>query len=333
MKILDFNKSFPDEEHCKAHWKEQRESQGVVCRHCGGTENIWKEKQNAWVCSECYTRTSLRSGTVMHKSKLPFRDWYIAMHLLTCTKHSFSAKDLQRELERKRYEPGWAMFHKLRHAMGARDSLYELSEFVEFDDSHFSTFQNQTNQEKKESAKPKNEVLKRGRGSQKKSTVIVMAESLPASKDEQESGNFSKTRKLGHIKMVVVPDLKKKTMNTEVKTKIDETSTVRTDGSTSFADFKTIVKKHEYEVLNTNEDVNRFLPWVHTVISNAKRYLLGIHFLIGKGYLQQYLNEICYIANRRYLGDKIFDRLIVAAIQCKNLNITFLRGRTLQTYG
>jgi hypothetical protein len=31
----------------------------------------------------------LRSGTVMHRSHLPFRYWFIAIHLLTSTKKKF----------------------------------------------------------------------------------------------------------------------------------------------------------------------------------------------------------------------------------------------------
>jgi len=43
--------------------------------------------------------------TVMHDSQLPFRYWLIATHLLTSTKKSFSAAELQRQLGHKRYEP------------------------------------------------------------------------------------------------------------------------------------------------------------------------------------------------------------------------------------
>ena len=30
--------------------------------------------------------------------------------------------------------------------------------------------------------------------------------------------------------------------------------------------------------------------------------------------MQNYLDEYCYKFNRRYLGDKIFDRLLIAAV-------------------
>jgi len=59
----------------------------------------------------------------MHKSKLPYRYWFLAMHLLTSTKKSFSAKELQRQLGHKRYQPVWHMAHKLRETMGKSATL------------------------------------------------------------------------------------------------------------------------------------------------------------------------------------------------------------------
>ena len=75
----------------------------------------------------------------MHGSQLPFRYWFIAIHLLTSTKKSFSAAELQRQLGHKRYEPIWNMLHKLRNIMGKRDELYTLSDVVELDEGFFST--------------------------------------------------------------------------------------------------------------------------------------------------------------------------------------------------
>ena len=41
----------------------------------------------------------------MQGTKLPFQYWFIAMHLITSTKKSFSANEIQRQLGHKRYEP------------------------------------------------------------------------------------------------------------------------------------------------------------------------------------------------------------------------------------
>ena len=332
MKLLEFYKNFPDEKSCRLHWKEQRENEGITCPHCGETAHRWKDKQEKWVCSKCYYQTSLRKGTVMENSNLPFLDWYIGMHLLTSTKQAFSAQELQRELGRNRYEPVWAMLHKLRYAMGKRDDAYDLEGFVEFDDAFFTTIRHDPKQEKQEDNKPK-EPQKRGRGSQRKSKVLVMVESKQATEAEQKKGNYSKSRKLGYLKMVIVENLKKETINEKIEAKINPNSTVRTDGSNSFVDLKTKVSDHEFEILKTSDDVNRYLPWVHTMISNAKRILLGVHYVIGKGYLQQYLNEFCYNMNRRYFGEEIFDRLIIAGISSGYVGLKKIRYDYLDNCG
>ena len=104
----------------------------------------------------------------MHKFKLLYRYWFITLHLLNSTKKSFSAKEINRQLGHKRYHPIWHMVHKLRQAMGKRDGEYILAGRIELDEGYFST---------EVPEQEKDQPLKRGRGSQKKSKVLVMAES------------------------------------------------------------------------------------------------------------------------------------------------------------
>ena len=89
------------------------------------------------------------------------------MHLLTATKKSISAAELQRQLGHKRYQPIWEMMHKLRSVMGKRDDKYTLKGNIELDEGFFST---ETPDAQKQ------EKLKAGAGSQKKSKVLVIAE-------------------------------------------------------------------------------------------------------------------------------------------------------------
>ena len=53
----------------------------------------------------------------MESSNLSFRKWFIVIHLMTSTKKGFSAKEIQRQLGQKRYEPIWYMMQKIRMAM------------------------------------------------------------------------------------------------------------------------------------------------------------------------------------------------------------------------
>jgi DNA-directed RNA polymerase subunit RPC12/RpoP len=170
MNLLNFVAQYPDEASCKAKWKLNREKEGVVCPHCGGKKHYWKKDKENYECKVCGYRQSLKANTVMHGSNLPFRYWFIAIHLLTSTKKSFSALELQRQLGHKRYEPIWQLLHKLRSVMGKRDSQYSLLGILELDEGFFTT---------EISEDEKHKPLKRGRGSQKKSKVLVMAESMP----------------------------------------------------------------------------------------------------------------------------------------------------------
>ena len=88
MNILDFAINYPDEESCRKKFKEQRDQMGVTCRHCNCKEHYWLENKQAYECKRCRARQTLRSGTVMQHSNLPYRYWFVAMHLLTATKGS-----------------------------------------------------------------------------------------------------------------------------------------------------------------------------------------------------------------------------------------------------
>ena len=304
MNLIEFIKEYPDESSCKAKFKQYRDHLGVVCPKCGGQSHYWKKDKEVYECKSCSYRQGLKTNTVMHKSKLSYRYWFIAIHLLTSTKKSFSAKELQRQLGHKRYHPIWHMMHKLREAMGKRDGEYVLAGRIELDEGYFST---ETPKEEKD--KP----LKRGRGSQRKSKVIVMAES----EFVESPKKGGKPRRVGYLKMKVIDDLKSETINEQVKTLAADTTEIDTDDSTSYVDLKDFVPKHNPQVI-PKEKTGEVLPWVHIAISNAKRQILNTFHDVKPEFLQKYLDEFCYKFNRRYFGEALFNRLLVACVTYKN---------------
>lgn len=137
MKLLEFNRHFGSEEECEKFLKERREEEDIVCAGCGGKRHRWDGYNKRWVCCGCGHETTLRSGTVMHGSKLPLLYWFTAMHLLTFTKKTFSASEMQRQLGHKRYQPIWEMIHKLRSVTGQRNGEYDLADAIELDKGYF----------------------------------------------------------------------------------------------------------------------------------------------------------------------------------------------------
>ncbi len=190
MVWTEFLKRYPDEESCKAAWKRYRDRVGVVCPHCGCTDHYWKSDKECYECKRCKYRQSLKSNTVMHGSQLPFRYWFMAIRMLTSTNKSISAKELQRQLGHKNYNPIWAMHHKLQEIMKKENSEYDLKGIIELDEGSLTT--EEVSQEEKH--KPR----KRGRGRQRKTAVLVMAETGSGKNDNPKDG--SKPTAVRHIR-------------------------------------------------------------------------------------------------------------------------------------
>ena len=311
MNLFDFNERFPDEESCEVYLKLKREEEGIVCSKCHEAKHYWIESLKKWKCANCGMTENLKAGTMMEKTKVSLKTWFQVIHLMTSTKKAFSALEMQRQVESKFYEPIWYMMQKIRITMGKRDARYKLQGDIEIDDAFFETVD-----------LPKELILGgmiteqhfakggllRGRGSERQSKVLVMVESKP---NPLQTLTYKKDRIMGFAKMIVMDDLTGNGINYAVKESISPSSIVISDGYRGYAGLKEIVDQHNAMVVPQKE-AHIKLPWVHSVIGNAKRNLLGVHHSIGKGFLQNYLNEFIYKLNRRTFESDLFDRMIVA---------------------
>ena len=299
MNLFSFTANFTDEESCRLHFKSERNKQGVVCKICKHSAHYWIKSRWSYECKKCRHRTSLRSGTIMESSNLSFLTWYKTMFLLSATIKGFSSKEIQKQLGLKRYEPVWAMVHKLRKAMGNRDSKYTLEGMIETDEGYFSV-------EASEIEKSKGI---RGKGAKGKSNVAILAESTPL--EDIDTGKTS--TQCRYFKAKVLNNHTSKEIDKTLQESIDTKSIVFTDKSTSYVNIADYVEFHITEK-STKKSTKETLRWVHITISNAKRTLLGNYHKIKGKYLQLYLNEFIYKLNRRYFGERIFERLVVANI-------------------
>lgn len=98
-----------------------------------------------------------------------------------------------------------------------------------------------------------------------------------------------------------------------VKESIDSKAVLFTDKNAAYVNLERMVEEH-IKVKSTSESTNGVLNWVHTAISNLKKNLLGIYHMVSEKYLQNYLDEFVYKLNRRYFGEKLFNRLIIASV-------------------
>lgn len=310
MRLIEFRDYFPDEEACERHVRKQREEKGITCKKCGGTGHYWLAGKKMWQCknNSCRFRTSLKSGTVMENSKLSMEKWYLAMHLMTSSKNNMSALEMQRQIGLANYQPVFEMMHKLRIVMGKREDEYSLDGEVEIDEGFFS---NSKSLEINEFTGEQEE-LKRGKGSQKKTSVFIMHsyKKLPPKlgKNEYRPNSIPK-----YIKMSVLEKINTEGINKEMKEKVEETSDIVSDDNNAYGDLQENYKSHTPHK-TAKVEITKILPWVHKAITNMKGILANVYKGISEEYMQNYMNEFCFKFNRRGFGTNIFDRLMVTVI-------------------
>ena len=105
------------DDKCRDFLERIRWPSGVCCVRCGDTD-VWEvEGRNQWMCSSCNYQFSVTAGTIMHRSHLPLRKWFLAIYLMCTSKKGMSAKQLERTLGVS-YKTAWYLCHRIREAMG-----------------------------------------------------------------------------------------------------------------------------------------------------------------------------------------------------------------------
>ena len=289
MTFNEFTAQFATEEQCRDYLYRLRWSDGFVCPKCGEKTEAWSIGNLLFTCKKCRHQTSVIAGTVFQGTRKPLRTWFTAIWWVTTQKSGASAMGLQRVLGLKSYTTAWTWLHKIRTAM-VNPKRTNLAGTVEVDETYIGGEENDG---------------KRGRGTDNKSLVVIGIELL-------EGKN-----QLGRVRMKVVPDASKDSLQSFIKENVEPGSTVITDGWSSYASIGksgyTHVVPKKFEVA----DKNNLMPHVHMVVSLLKRWLLGTHQgAVQEIHLQAYLDEYVFRFNRRKSANRglLFCRLLESAM-------------------
>ena len=296
--LIEFQKAFPDDEACKKHLTQQRWPKGFVCPKCGHADAWSLTRRKLFDCKSCRFQTSLIAGTIFEGTRTPLIKWYWLLYHMAMDKVGVSISEMQRILEISQYRTAWLMAHKVRKAMADRDARYGLAGLIEMDESFFG---------------PKGST--RGRGSERKSTVLC-AVSLYRDRKGEEKPGFAHMQVVDDASADTVEDFLDR-LGCGVMTKEGQQllEAIRSDGWKSYGKAaKDKELQHIKVVLRDPKAAGRLLPWVHRVISNVKSVIRGTHRGVSEKHLQSYLSEICYRFNRRFWEKELFDRLIQACI-------------------
>lgn len=130
----EFDARFATEADCRAYWIQARWGGQPACARCSSTR-VWTERDGfLFECADCGHQTSLTSGTLLEKTRKPFKTWFRAVFEISTRRTGISGKDLQRILGFGSYKTAWSWLHKLRAGMVRSDSE-PLGPFVQLDEA------------------------------------------------------------------------------------------------------------------------------------------------------------------------------------------------------
>ena len=165
MTLIEAMQTFPDNAAAEAWFVKVRWPSGPACPYCGSVNVLGgaKHKTMPYRCreKECRKRFSVRTGTVMEASNIPYQKWALAVCLFMTSLKSVSSMKLHRDLGVTQ-KTAWHLAHRLRKAFESESGLFAGP--VEMDETYMGG-------KRKNMPKSKREELT-GRGAVGKTAVV-----------------------------------------------------------------------------------------------------------------------------------------------------------------
>ena len=294
--LLDAVRHFSDYQNCHNFMVVLRWPDGVTCPQCGSDRVTWLAKQRRWKCRTKHPlqQFTLKTGTIFEDSPLPLAKWLPAVWLIVNCKNGVSSYEIARSIGVTQ-KTGWFMGHRIRMALHA-GSFAKLVGEVEVDETFIGG-------KARNMHAPQRKRRITGRGATDKTAVLGVLE------------------RGGEVRAMVVPDRKKRTLQTEVRKHVAA-------GSALFSD--ELMSYHGLDALYAHEVINHAVQYVDgNVHTNGmenfwallKRSLGGTYVSVEPFHLFRYLDEQAYRFNER--GGKDFGRFRRALSRIVGRRVTY----------
>ena len=288
---------FSDFENCKAVLARLRWPDGVVkCPRCGSDHVVYLAKNRAWKCYGKHESPtfSLKTGTIFEDSPLGLDKWLAALWLVVNCKNGISSCESARDLGVTQ-KTAWFMNHRLRFAL-RNGGLGMLCGEVEADET-FIGGKARNMHASKRAAKIT------GTGPKDKTAVMGILE------------------RGGEVRTSVVPNRKKKALQSEVRQHVEAGSAIYTDALKSYEgldEFQHQVVDHAVRYVDGKIHTNG----LENFWSLLKRGLNGTYVSVEPFHLFRYLDEQSFRYNNRKDVDD-YGRFMLALSQITGKRLTY----------
>src|SRR2546428_3154500 len=295
---------FQDFENCRKLMMELRWPDGkVACPHCGSEKVSYLAKTRVWKCYSGHPRPtfSLKTGTLFEESPLGLDKWLPALWLVVNCKNGISSCELARDLGVTQ-KTAWFMAHRLRFAL-TEGGFNLLCGEVEADETFIGGKARNMH-----IAQRKRRIT--GTGGKDKTAVVGFVE------------------RGGKVQTVVVDNRKKKTLQKEVRERVEAGAALYSDELKSYEGLE---GQYAHKVIN--HAVAYVEGAVHTnTLENfwslLKHGLHGTYVSVEPFHLFRYLDEQAFRYNhRKELNDGDRFSLVISQVAGKRLTYKELIGK------
>ena len=280
ISITRLLRKYSTERKAIAWLEESRWGGQPVCPHCGGTEHISvsPSKKFTYWHRDCRRHFTVKTGTLMHGSKVSAQNWIVAVYLVLTARKSVSSMQLSKELGVQQ-RTAWYMLHRIREAC-AQGEL-RLRGAVEVDEVYIGG---------REANKHECRKLHPGGGSGGKKAVLGM----------RERG--------GKAKAMPVPDVSKATLQDAIHTHVRPGATIYTDDNPSYGG----VANRHYTVNHSAQEYVRgeaHTNSIESVWALFKRGVQGTFHHVSEKHLHRYVDEFTFRLNEGSCEVDTLDRM------------------------
>lgn len=280
LTLFEVAQKFADEEEARKWIEALRWPDGPHCPDCG-TFNVQSDikghKTMTHRCRDCAGKPffSLRKGTIMESSKLPYRAWAVGIYLFTTNLKGISSMKLHRELGIGQ-KAAWFMLQRLRKAADEGAPLF--SGPAEVDETYVGGL-------RKNMRKSKREKLE-GRGPVGKAAVVGI-----------------KDRKTKRVAAKAVRNTDGETLRGFVREHVEAGAAVYSDDAGAYGgltEYERDTVKHSVgEYVKYLKDVDVHTNGIESLWSMFKRGYIGTYHKMSPKHLDRYVAEFTHRQNVR----------------------------------
>ena len=264
ISLIQALRQFGDDEKAEAWFVARRWPRGIRCTECASdaiTSRTSRRKTPQYHCNGCQANFTVKTGTIMHDSKLPLSKWVLAFYLYSTNLKGVSSMKPHRDLDITQ-KSAWHLAHRIRETWN--DETEKMAGPVEADETYIGGLEKNKHDSKK---------LRAGRGPTGKTAVAGL-----------------KDRPTNQVRAQVVASTDAWTLQGFVHAGTERGATVYTDEALAY---RGLHRRHEAVKHGAGEYVwdMAHTNGLESFWSMLKRGHDGVYHRFSPKHLDRYVNE------------------------------------------